>query len=373
MPKIEENNAVLSTGQKMPLVGLGTWKSKPGQLVALMLGVSMAVLLSQTLPTTQRHVRLHTGQLMPIVGLGTWKSKPGQVSNAVKVALESGYRHIDCAAVYGNEVEVGQGLKAGFDAGVKREDVFITSKLWNSQHKPELVKGACEQTLKDLGVDYLDLYLIHWPTAFQSGDNRFPKDDEGNLIFEEIPPIDTWKAMEKLVDDGLVKAIGLSNFNHKQIDDILADARIKPAVLQVESHPYMSNTKLFNYCTEKGIVMTAYSPLGSPDRPWAKPGEPSLLEDPKLKAIADKYNKQPAQICIKYQAQRGVVVIPKSVTPARIKANFDVFDFTLSEDDMKTVASFERGWRACIPTKEVDGKTVPRDGHHKYFPFHEEY
>ncbi|EDQ88220.1 uncharacterized protein MONBRDRAFT_32881 [Monosiga brevicollis MX1] len=316
---------------------------------------------------------LHTGAKMPLVGLGTWKSKPGQVETAVKVALEAGYRHVDCAAVYGNEAEVGQGLKAAFDSGIAREDVFITSKLWNSVHKPELVRGACEQTLKDLGLSYLDLYLIHWPTGFKAGDDKFPRDADGNLIYDETPPVDTWKAMEELVDAGLVKAIGLSNFNSLQIKEVVENARIKPAVLQIESHPYFQNTKLIDFCKAHNIVSTAYSPLGSPDRPWAKEDEPKPLDDAKLKEIAEKYKKSPAQICIKFQAQRGVVVIPKSVTPARIKANFEVFDFTLTDDEMKAIAALDRGFRACMPTKEVDGKVVPRDREHKYYPFDAEF
>eukprot|EP01147_Barroeca_monosierra_P004274 gene4274-6593_t len=318
-------------------------------------------------------ITLNNSASMPLVGLGTWKSKPGQVENAVKVALNEGYRHIDCAAVYGNEKEVGSALKDAFASGLRREDVFITSKLWNTKHKSEDVRPACEKTLKDLGLDYLDLYLIHWPTSFKPGDELFPRDDTGNLIFADIPLMETWSAMEKLVDDGLVKAIGVSNFNARQIEEISKVARVPISVNQVESHPYLTQKKLIEFCSSKNIAVTAFSPLGSPDRPWAKLGEPSLLEDPKIKAIASKYGKSPAQLVIRYQAQRGVVVIPKSITPARIKANIDIFDFELSPEDVVDIESFDRGWRACLPTVEIDGKIVPRDGHHPQYPFHDEF
>ncbi|KAL9951966.1 hypothetical protein ACROYT_G044728 [Oculina patagonica] len=315
-------------------------------------------------------IALNNGRSIPTVGLGTWKSKPGEVANAVKFAIQAGYRHIDCAAVYGNEKEVGEALKSCIGSTVKREDLFITSKLWNTKHNPNDVRSALMGTLGDLGLDYLDLYLIHWPTALQDGDVPFPKDDKGNLIYAYHDLCDTWKAMEALVDDGLVRAIGLSNFNSKQVDDIIASGKIKPAVLQVECHPYLNQADLIKHCKERGVVVTAYSPLGSPDRPWAKPGEPLLMDDPKMLEIAKKYNKSPAQVCIRFQAQRGVSVIPKSVTPARIQSNFEVFDFELSVDDMKVIESFNRPWRACIPMAEVDGKKVPRDGAHPHFPFH---
>ncbi|XP_070562761.1 aldo-keto reductase family 1 member A1-like [Ptychodera flava] len=320
-------------------------------------------------------VKLSSGADMPLVGLGTWKSKAGEVENAVKAAIDCGYRHIDCASCYGNEKEVGAGLNAAKD--VDRKDIFITSKLWNTMHAPEDVKPACKKSMEDLGVDYLDLYLIHWPYGFQNTGtgNNFPKNPDGTIIYSDVSFIETWSAMEKLVDEGLCKHIGLSNFNSKQIAEVFEKGRIKPAVLQVECHPYFNQSRLINFCKEKGIVVTAFSPLGSPDRPWAKSDDPIIIEDPLLKTIGDKHNKTPAQVALRFNVQRGVIVIPKSVTPARIAQNKELFDFELSEEDMKAIEGLQRNdtGRVCIPAVEVDGKRVPRDGGHKYYPFNEEY
>jgi len=310
---------------------------------------------------------LNNGAKMPLLGLGTWKSKPGQVEAAVEHALRKGYRHLDCAACYGNEAEVGSGIVA---SGVARSEIFITSKLWNTKHHPEDVEAACRKTLADLGVDYLDLYLIHWPVAFQRGDNMFPRNEDGTIKYDtEIHPTTTWLAMEKLVEKGLTKSIGLSNFNSEQIADVLAKGSVKPVTNQVECHPYLGQAKLLDFCKERGITITAYSPLGSPDRPWAQPGEPLLLDDPKVKAIASKHSKSSAQVLIRWQVQRGVIVIPKSVTPARIEENANIFDFKLSAEEMKEIESFDCNGRLIVPM--VDGK--PRDAAHPHFPFHLEF
>ena len=318
------------------------------------------------------HVTLHNGAKMPLVGLGTWQSKPGEVQAAVLHALKKGYRHIDCAACYGNETEVGEGLKAAFDSGVcKREDVFVTSKLWNTYHRTEHVAPALEQTLRDLQLEYVDLYLIHWPISLKySGDNKFPKNEDGSMIYDDVPPIQTWKAMETLVTDGKIKSIGVSNFNSKQITELISEATIPIAVNQIESHPYLRNQKLIEFCQSKNIQITAFCPLGSPTRPWAKEGEPVLLEDPALVAISKKVKKTPAQVLIRYQMDRNVVVIPKSVTPERIEQNFDVADFKLSEEDYEILYKFNRDWRTCVPANP-DG--TARDGAHPYFPFNEEF
>ncbi|XP_041968782.1 aldo-keto reductase family 1 member B1-like isoform X3 [Aricia agestis] len=306
-------------------------------------------------------VKFSNGKTIPALGLGTWKSKAGEVTQAVKDAIDIGYRHIDCAFVYGNEKEVGEAITAKINEGVvKREDLFITSKLWNTFHKPELVRGALQQSLDNLNIKYLDLYLIHWPQAYKEGGALFPADADGKIQFSDVDYVDTWRAMEPLVEAGLVRSIGLSNFNSKQIERVLAVAKVKPVVNQIECHPYLNQSRLIAFCSERGIKVTAYSPLGSPDRPWAKPGDVQLMEDPKIKAIADKLGKTVAQVLIRYQIDRGNIVIPKSVNKGRIASNFDVLDFQLSPQDLQLIDSFN-----------CNGRFVPMTASlgHKYHPF----
>lgn len=306
-------------------------------------------------------VKFYNDQECPILGIGTWKSKPGEVPKAVKDAIDIGYRHIDCAFVYGNEKEVGEAITAKISDGtVKREDLFITSKLWNTFHRPDLVKGALLKSLENLNIKYLDLYLIHWPQAYKEDGPLFPTDEAGKIQFSEVDYVDTWKALEPLVGEGLVRSIGVSNFNSKQLARLLQVATIKPVTNQVECHPYLNQRRLKDFCESHDIKITAYSPLGSPDRPWAKPDDPQLMEDPKLKAIADRLGKTVAQVLIRYQIDRGNIVIPKSVTKSRIASNFQVLDFKLSHEDMALIDSFD-----------CNGRLVPMTASlgHKFHPF----
>lgn len=305
-------------------------------------------------------VKLNNGLEIPVLGLGTWKSPAGQVCEAVKIAiLEAGYRHIDCAFIYGNEDEVGKALDEVFKTGlVKREELFITSKIWNTFHSRERVIECAKKSLEKLGLTYLDLCLIHWPLGFKEGDDLFPKDASDKMLYSDVDYTETWKGMEDLLKSGLTKSIGLSNFNEKQITRVLEVAEVKPAMNQIESHPYLTNTKLIEFCRSKDIMVTGYSPLGSPD--WAKPGEPSLLDHPKILEIAETHKVTPAQVLIKFQLQRGLIVIPKSVTRERIISNIQVFGFELSSDEMKLIESFNCDHH-FVGLEELND--------HKHYPF----
>lgn len=281
------------------------------------------------------------------------------MGDAVRHAIDVGYRHIDCAHVYENEKEVGIALREKLcDGSVHRNEVYITSKLWNTFHRPDLVIPALQQTLSDLQLEYLDLYLIHWPMAFKEESGLFPEDN-GRTLYSDVDYVCTWKAMEEAVRKGMVKSIGVSNFNKAQLERVLSCAEIKPVTNQVECHPYLNQAKLIEYCKSKNIVVTAYSPLGSPDRPWAKPEDPLLMEDKKLQEVANKYCKSPAQILIRYQIQRGNIVIPKSVTKKRILENSEIFDFELSEEDVTYIDTFDNSGRFCHLNWVKDHKDYP--------------
>ncbi|XP_012283257.2 aldose reductase [Orussus abietinus] len=313
------------------------------------------------MPVNVPKVKFYNGNEVPIFGLGTWKSKPGEVTQAVKDAIDIGYRHIDCAHVYENEKEVGIAINAKISEGVvKRDELFVTSKLWCTFHRTDLVEPAIKQTLSDLGLQYLDLYLIHWPMAYKEGGDLFPKNSDGAIIMSDVDYLDTWKGMEGVLKKGLTKNIGVSNFNSEQIERVIKNSSVKPVTNQIECHPYLTQKKLSAFCKEKDIVVTAYSPLGSPDRPWAKPDDPKLLDDAKLIELAKKYKKTAAQIVIRYQIDRGHVVIPKSITKSRIAENIDVFDFKLSPEDITYIDSFDRNGRIC---------GLSDTAHSPYFPF----
>ncbi|MES2134703.1 MAG: aldo/keto reductase [Patescibacteria group bacterium] len=299
-------------------------------------------------------IPLSSGALMPALGLGTWKSPADIVGQAVEYALtEGGYRHIDCAAIYQNEKEIGRAFKKVFEGGaVKRSDVFITSKLWNSAHRKNEVRIACEKTLYDLNLKYLDLYLVHWGIATPShwaiptnGGPEAEYDEHGVLLLEKIPIRETWEAMEDLVHAGLVKAIGVANFTAPMLIDILTYATIPPAINQIELHPYLQQSRLVEFCQQKNIAVTAYSPLGSPGN-YTKS---NVLEDALITEIAETHKKSPAQVLIRFALERNTIVIPKSTSPERIKENIDVFDFELSDPEMAKLRALEQGLRFVDP------------------------
>ncbi|WP_166823471.1 aldo/keto reductase [Thalassoroseus pseudoceratinae] len=304
---------------------------------------------------------LSTGDKLPSVGLGLWKVDPSEAPSLIQSAVDAGYRHFDCACDYGNEDAVGEGLQAIFDSGaVSRSDVWLTSKLWNTYHAAEHVRPALERTLRDLRVDALDLYLIHFPIAqqFVPFETRYPPGwftdpdaAEPKIEPAKVPIQETWRAMESLVREGLVRNIGFSNFNCSLIRDVLSYAEIRPSVLQIESHPYLTQEKLVRYCQQEDIAVTAFSPLGAPSYVGIGMAEKeeSVMNLPEIKAIAESHGRSPAQVVLRWGVQRGTAIVPKTSKPERLKENISLFDFELTNQEMQTIASLNRNRRFNDP------------------------
>ena len=284
-------------------------------------------------PDNLRFTKLALGNgsgAIPALGFGTLIPDPIATRDATRAALEAGFRAIDTAERYRTEKEVGEAMQDVFKTGkIKREDVFVATKLWNTNHRPERVKPAIEASLRKLQLDYVDLYLIHPPFAFQPGDEQDPRDANGDVIYDKnVTLLDTWQALEDLVKEGKCKAIGLSDVRLEQVKEIFEAANIKPAVVHVESHPYLPEWELLDYCRKNGIVLQAFAALGHNS-------EPNLLADPVITDVAAQVGKTPAQVVLAWAIQRGTALLTTSKTPSRIRENFDVS--TLPQDAMREI------------------------------------
>lgn len=294
---------------------------------------------------------LNDGNKIPAFGLGTWKSPKGEVREAVKEALKVGYRQIDAAWIYQNEQEVGQGLGESIEAGVvSREEIFVTSKLWNTFHAPEDVEKGCQETLDALGLDYLDLYLMHWPIAFKPGKSQH-KEAEDFWPLPEMPFAKTFEAMLALREKGLVKSVGVSNFTVSKLAQLIAESGAVPAMNQVELHPYNPQNELLDYCRDQEIQVTAYSPLGSGDRPdsMKQKDEPPLLDNETVISTAEKEGVTPAQLLIAWAIARDTVVIPKSTNAGRIAQNFEAASYSISPEAKAALDGIDIRYRYVSP------------------------
>jgi len=291
----------------------------------------------------------HGSGAMPALGFGTLIPDPLATRQATKTALEVGFRHFDCSERYRNEQAVGDAMQEVFRAGtIRRKDVFVTTKLWNNNHRAERVKPAFEASCRRLQVDDVDCYLIHTPFAFKPGDEQDPRDEHGQVIYDTgVTLVETWRALESLVDEGRCRAIGLSNVDLEKLQEIVEAARIKPAVVEVESHPYLPEWELLDYCRRQGIVLLAFAALGHAM-------EPRLLDDPVITAIAQRLHKTPAQVALAWAVQRGTALLTTSVTPSRIRENFELS--TLPEDAMQEIRD---GMATKVRFNSVVGTGVP--------------
>jgi alcohol dehydrogenase (NADP+) len=297
-------------------------------------------------------LRQGAGQV-PALGFGTLIADPTVTLSATRDALDAGFRHFDCAERYRNERQVGEALRAGFDTGeVLRKDVFMTTKLWNTNHRPERVQPAFEASLDRLGVDDLDLYLMHTPFAFQPGDDQDPRNAAGDVLYDEgVTLLDTCQAMERLVGQGKCRAIGLSDISLEQLAPLYEAAAIKPSVIQVEAHPYLPETELLDFCRERGIVLLAFAPLGHGIRPGP-------LEDPVILAIAARVGKTPAQVLLAWAVQRGTAILTTPQTPDRARENFDIT--ALPEDAFAEINAIQTRQRFNQVVKTGSPGFIPR-------------
>lgn len=320
---------------------------------------------------------LNSGDKLPAAGAGMWKVDKPHVAQVVQQAIRAGYRHLDCACDYGNEKEVGDGLRAAVKAGdCRREDLWVTSKLWNNFHRRQHVRPAVERSLRDLGLDYLDLYLVHFPITLEyvSPEVRYPpgwfadpaKPEQG-MHAVQVSNAETWQGMEDLVRAGVVRNIGVCNFNCALLRDLLTYAKIRPSVLQVELHPYLTQEKLLRFCRQENIAVTGFSPLGALSYfslGMASEDE-SVLKQPVVLEAARRHNKTPAQIVLRWGVQRGTAVIPKTSQPARLAENLAIFDFELSHDEMKAISALDRNRRFNDPGVFCEA------AFHTFFPIYE--
>ncbi|XP_034074622.1 aldo-keto reductase family 1 member D1-like isoform X2 [Gymnodraco acuticeps] len=333
--------------------------------------------------TAERHsVPLSDGNHIPLLGLGTYgdpRTTPrGTALECVKLAIDVGYRHFDGALVYFNEHEVGQAIREKIaDGTVQRKDIFYCGKLWNTFHPPELVRPALERTLKALKLDYVDLYIVELPMAFKPGKEFYPEDQDGKHIYHHTDLCATWEALEACKDAGLVKSLGVSNFNRRQLELLLNKPGLK-------HRPVSNQPKLLEYCRQNDIVIVGYCPIGSSrDASWVNVKCPPLLEDELLVSIGKKYKKSTAQVALRFNAQRGVVVIPKSFSPERIKHNFQIFDFSLTAEEIKAIEALNKNIRfveLLIQTsphhyarKATFSLFQHRWSDHPEYPFHDDY
>ncbi|KAF7728254.1 NAD(P)H-dependent D-xylose reductase (XR) [Apophysomyces ossiformis] len=309
-----------------------------------------------------------SGDKMPLIGYGTWKLDPKDAPETIYNAIKVGYRLIDCASNYKNEAAVGKGIRMAIDAGiVKREEIFITTKLWSTYHKKEHVRKALEKQLQDLGLDYVDMFLVHFPLPLKYVpiEEKYPpgwyQPGEEVITLDRAPMHECWAEMEKLVQAGLARNIGVSNFNVQLLMDMLTYAKIKPSLLQVELHPYLQQEHLVRWVQSQGIAVTAYSSFGptsfvSTGSKRAKSVEP-LFENPVIKDIAAKYNRPPSQVALRWSLERNVAVVPKSMNIDRMKINLDSLNWKMDEEDVQAINQLDMGLRFNDPM--VNAQKLP--------------